>query len=179
MALQSGWRPWQAWARRYHGSMLLNDIVETSRRVGEVSARLAKIDLLAACLKTGTSGRDRHRDRVAVGRPEAGPYRPWLCRLARRDRARPPFSTPLLTLAEVNAVLERVQRVRGSGSGSERQRALATQLYRINWRGSRILDAFGDECGQPLRPRLRKGGGDSWCRSPCWLGRWRCGRARR
>src|SRR5215470_14796300 len=31
--------------------MLLNDIVEISRRVGEVSGRVAKIELLAGCLR--------------------------------------------------------------------------------------------------------------------------------
>src|SRR5262245_19204731 len=31
--------------------MLLNDIVEVSRLTGEVSGRLAKIDLIAACLR--------------------------------------------------------------------------------------------------------------------------------
>jgi DNA ligase-1 len=31
--------------------MLLNDIIETSRLVGEASGGLAKMDLLAACLR--------------------------------------------------------------------------------------------------------------------------------
>ena len=82
--------------------------------------------------QTGTSGRD-HRDRVVVGGLRQGLIGLGYAAL-RCDRLDRRFD-PLLTLAEVNAVLERVQRVRGSGSGSERQRALATQLYRINWRG--------------------------------------------
>ena len=114
--------------------MLLNDIVETSRRVGEVSARLAKIDLLAACLKRARAGEIDIAIAWLSGGPRQG--RIGLGYAALRDATgSTAVSTPLLTLAEVDAVLERVQHVRGSGSGSERQRALATQLYRINWRG--------------------------------------------
>ena len=103
--------------------MVLNDIVETSRRVGEVSGRLAKIDLLAACLNRARAGEID----IAIA---------WLSGGLRQGRIGLGYaalrgaigssaaSSPLLTLAEVDAVLERVQRVRGAGSGGERQRAL-------------------------------------------------------
>jgi DNA ligase-1 len=39
--------------------MQLNDIVETSRRVGEVSGRLAKIDRLAGCLRRAVADETR------------------------------------------------------------------------------------------------------------------------
>ena len=103
--------------------MLLNDIVETSRRVGEVSARLAKIDLLAACLKRARAGEIDIAIAWLSGGPRQG--RIGLGYAALRDATgSTAVSTPLLTLAEVDAVLERVQHVRGSGSGSERQRVL-------------------------------------------------------
>ena len=103
--------------------MLLNDIVETSRRVGEVSARLAKIDLLAACLKRARAGEIDIAIAWLSGGLRQG--RIGLGYAALRDATgSTAVSTPLLTLAEVDAVLERVQHVRGSGSGSERQRVL-------------------------------------------------------
>ena len=87
--------------------MLLNDIVETSRRVGEVSARLAKIDLLAACLKRARAGEIDIAIAWLSGGPRQG--RIGLGYAALRDATgSTAVSTPLLTLAEVDAVLERV-----------------------------------------------------------------------
>jgi DNA ligase-1 len=103
--------------------MLLNGIVETSRLVGEASGRLAKIELLAACLRR-TRGEESE---IAVA---------WLSGGLRQDRIGLGYAalrdalgsdaapTPLLTLIEVDAVLDGVQRLRGSGSGAERQRKL-------------------------------------------------------
>ena len=85
--------------------MLLNDLVETSRRVAEISGRLAKVDLLAACLR-----RTRAEEiEIAVA---------WLSGSLRQGRIGTGYAAlrdaigssaapaPLLTLAEVDAVLD-------------------------------------------------------------------------
>jgi DNA ligase-1 len=117
--------------------MLLNDIVETSRLVGEASGRLAKIDLLAACLRQARG----EEIEIAVA---------WLSGSLRQGRiglgyaavrgaiGSDAVSTPLLTLLEVDAVLDRVQRLRGSGSGAERQQ----QLRDLFGRATREEQAF-------------------------------------
>jgi DNA ligase 1 len=109
--------------------MLLNDLVETSRRVAEISGRLAKVDLLAACLR-----RTRAEEiEIAVA---------WLSGSLRQGRIGTGYAAlrdaigssaapaPLLTLAEVDAVLDRVQHVRGRGSGAERQQKLRDLFVR-------------------------------------------------
>jgi DNA ligase-1 len=103
--------------------MVLNDIVEVSRLIGEASGRLAKIDLLAQCLRRARG----EEIEVAVAWLSGGlrQGRIGLGYGAVREAMGPAAaSTAALTLLEVDAVLERVQRVRGSGSGAERQQLL-------------------------------------------------------
>jgi len=109
--------------------MLLNDIVAVSRLTGEVSGRLAKIDLLAACLRRAQG----EEIEIAVawlagglrqGRIGLG-YGAW------RDAIGPTAaSVPLLTLVEVDTILDRVQRLRGPGSAAERRRLLGALFAR-------------------------------------------------
>src|SRR5262245_24401218 len=103
--------------------MLLNDIVEISRRIGEVSGRLAKIELLAACLRRAVA------DEIDIAVT-------WLSGELRQGRIGVAYATlreamaetavpsPSLTLDEVDAELRRVSQTRGSGSGAERLRLL-------------------------------------------------------
>src|SRR5262245_60570846 len=109
--------------------MLLNDIVEVSRLTGAASGRLAKIDLLAGCLRRAQG----EEIEIAVawlagglrqGRIGLG-YGVW------RDAVGPTAaSAPSLTLVEVDSALDRVQRLRGSGSGAERRRLLGARFAR-------------------------------------------------
>jgi DNA ligase-1 len=103
--------------------MLLNDLVATSRRVGEVSGRLAKIEQLAGCLRRAEAEEidiavawlsgELRQGRIGVGYAAL--------RDAMGETAAP---TPSLALAEIDAVLDRVQATRGSGSAAERLRLL-------------------------------------------------------
>jgi DNA ligase-1 len=110
--------------------MLLNEIVQTSRRVGEVSGRLAKIEQLAGCL------------RRAEGE-EIGIAVAWLSGELRQGRIGVGYAalrdavgetaaaTPGLALAEVDRTLDRVQATRGSGSGAARLQLLRELLGRV------------------------------------------------
>src|SRR4029450_10956623 len=103
--------------------MLLNDIVETSRRVGEVSGRLAKIEQLATCLRRAVA------DEIDIGVAWlSGELRQGRIGVAyaamRETMAEPAAPTPSLTLGEVDAALDRISQTRGSGSGAERLRLL-------------------------------------------------------
>jgi DNA ligase-1 len=102
--------------------MLLNDIVETSRRVGEKSGRLAKIDLLAACLRRARA----EEIEIAVAWLSGGlrQGRIGLGYAALREAIGDAASTPLLAIVDVDAALDRVQRVRGRGSAAERKHRL-------------------------------------------------------
>jgi len=103
--------------------MLLTDLVETSRRIGEVSGRLAKIEQLAGCLRRAAAEEidiavawlsgELRQGRIGVGYAAL--------REASGEAAAP---APSLTLAEADAALERVQATRGSGSTAERLRRL-------------------------------------------------------
>ncbi|MGH6960026.1 MAG: ATP-dependent DNA ligase, partial [Dongiaceae bacterium] len=104
-------------------AMLLNDIVETSRRVGEVSGRLAKIGQLAARLRQAVGDEidiavawlsgELRQGRIGIGYAAL--------REAMAETAAP---TPSLTLGDVDAALERVSQTRGARSGWERLRLL-------------------------------------------------------
>src|SRR5215470_11710846 len=103
--------------------MLLNDIVETSRRIGEVSGRLAKIDLLAACLRLAVA--EEIDIAVAWLSGELRQGRIGVAYAAMRETmAEAAAPSPCLTLNDVDAVLDGVSQTRGSGSGSERLRLL-------------------------------------------------------
>ena len=98
--------------------MLLASVVETSRRVAEVTRRIEKIDLVATLLKQlapdeiGTvvaflSGGAR-QGRIGVGYATL------------RDASAPPAQTASLEIREVDRALESL--AAAQGPGSERQR---------------------------------------------------------
>jgi DNA ligase 1 len=101
--------------------VLLDEVAGTSTAVANSSARLAKVERLAACLRrlepaevhpavAFLSGELRQRQ-IGVG---------WA---ALRD-APDPAAAPTLTVAEVDAAFERIGRLAGPGSQAERRRLL-------------------------------------------------------
>ena len=109
--------------------MLLHELVETSRQVAATSSRLAKIELLAELLKRAApeeietaiaflSGSVRQA-KVGVG-------------YATLQAARPDCAAdaPTLTLADVEAMLERLPGVAGKGSGKAKEQLLRELLAR-------------------------------------------------
>jgi DNA ligase-1 len=105
--------------------VLLDEIAGTSAAVAASSARLAKVERLAACLRrlqpgevhpavAFLSGELRQRQ-IGVG---------WA---ALRD-APDPAAAPALTVAEVDAAFERIGRLAGPGSQAER-RQLVGELF--------------------------------------------------
>ena len=101
--------------------MLLHDIVAASRSVSETSGRSDKIGLLAACLRS--AGPEDIEIAVALlsGEPRQGRIGlgPAVLRAAVPAAA---ATTPTVTLAEVDAALDRIAEVRGGGSAEERAR---------------------------------------------------------
>jgi DNA ligase-1 len=107
--------------------MLLHEIVETSRRVGETRGRLEKIGLIADRLRRAGPGEieaaaaflagELRQGRVGVG--YAG------LRAAMPEGA---AASPALTVAEVDAALDRYAAVKGAGSAAGR-RELLTELF--------------------------------------------------
>ncbi|MCE3250731.1 MAG: ligB [Geminicoccaceae bacterium] len=90
-------------------TMRLSEIVETSRRVGEASGRLAKIghlaDLLARC--------GPEEGRIGIGYATL-----------REARAEPAAAEPSITLGELDRALDKLKSVKGQGAAGERLRLL-------------------------------------------------------
>ena len=116
--------------------MLLDEVAETSAAVAASSARLAKVERLAACLRrlepdevhpavAFLSGELRQRQ-IGVG---------WA---ALRD-APDPAPDPSLTVAEVDAAFERIGRLAGPGSQAERRRLVAELFGRATAAEQRFL----------------------------------------
>ncbi|HEV3012841.1 MAG TPA: ATP-dependent DNA ligase, partial [Actinomycetota bacterium] len=116
--------------------MLLDEIAETSAAVAASSARLAKVERLAACLRrlepgevhpavAFLSGELRQRQ-IGVG---------WA---ALRD-APDPAPDPSLTVAGVDAAFERIGRLAGPGSQAERRRLVAELFGRATAAEQRFL----------------------------------------
>ena len=101
--------------------MLLHEIVATSRSVGETSARSDKIRHLAAVLRR--AGPEDIETAVALlsGEPRQGRigFGPAALRAAESATSAP---APTLTLAEVDAALDRIAQTRGAGSVADRAR---------------------------------------------------------
>jgi DNA ligase-1 len=101
--------------------MLLHDIVAASRSVSETSGRSQKIALLGACLRSA----ERDDIEIAVALLSVEPRQgriglgPAVLQAAMPATA---ASTPSLSLAEVDAVLDQIARTRGAGSAKERAR---------------------------------------------------------
>src|SRR5512132_605100 len=116
--------------------VLLDEVAGTSAAVAASSARLAKVERLAACLRrldpaevhpavAYLSGELRQRQ-IGVG---------WAAL-----RELPPASpSPSLTVAEVDAAFERAGRLAGPGSQGERRRLLADLLGRATAEEQRFL----------------------------------------
>jgi ATP-dependent DNA ligase I len=116
--------------------VLLDEVAGTSAAVAASSARSAKVERLAACLRrlepgeihpavAFLSGELRQRQ-IGVG---------WA---ALRD-APEPAAAPSLTVAEVDAGFERIGRLAGPGSQAERRRLLAGLLSRATAGEQRFL----------------------------------------
>jgi DNA ligase 1 len=116
--------------------VLLDEVAETSAAVAASSARLAKVELLAACLRrlepgevhpavAFLSGELRQRQ-IGVG---------WA---ALRD-APDPAAAATLTVAEVDAAFERIGRLAGPGSQAERRRRLGELFARATAAEQRFL----------------------------------------
>jgi DNA ligase 1 len=107
----------------------LEQLVDTSRRVAEASRRLDKIALLAECLRalpveqveigTGFLGGETRQGRIGVG--------PSALRRAFEVEASP---RALLSLADVDAALERLAKTAGAGSAAARAGQLAELFAR-------------------------------------------------
>jgi DNA ligase 1 len=109
--------------------MRLHEIVATSRSVRETSARLDKIRHLAGCLREVEP--DGIETAVALLSGELRQGRIGLGPATLREAM--PFSaatTPALTIAEVDAALERIARTSGAGATTERARQMSRLLAR-------------------------------------------------
>jgi ATP-dependent DNA ligase I len=107
--------------------VLLEEIAETSAAVAASSARLAKVERLAACLRR--LGMDEVHPAVAFLSGELRQRQIGVGWAALRE-VPPPAAMPSLTVAEVDAVFERIGRLAGPGSQAERRRLLAGLLGR-------------------------------------------------
>jgi ATP-dependent DNA ligase I len=116
--------------------VLLEEVAATSTAVAASSARLAKVERLAACLRrlepgevhpavAFLSGELRQRQ-IGVG---------WA---ALRD-APDPAGSPTLTVAEVDAAFERIGRLAGPGSQAERRRLVGELFGRATAAEQRFL----------------------------------------
>jgi DNA ligase-1 len=116
--------------------VLLDEVAATSAAVAASSARLAKVERLAACLRrlepgevhpavAFLSGELRQRQ-IGVG---------WA---TLRD-APDPAGSPTLTVAEVDAAFERIGRLAGPGSQAERRRLLGELFGRATAAEQRFL----------------------------------------
>jgi DNA ligase-1 len=101
-------------------SMLLHDIVETSRRVGEVGGRLAKIGHLADCLARCAPEEAASAVAVLSGMPRQG--RIGVGYAALRAARGEPAAAASLTLEELERALEGLKAVKGKGAAGERAR---------------------------------------------------------
>ncbi|HJU03355.1 MAG TPA: ATP-dependent DNA ligase [Actinomycetes bacterium] len=116
--------------------MLLDEVAGTSAAVANSSARLAKVERLAACLRrlepeevhpavAFLSGELRQRQ-IGVG---------WA---SLRDVGAP-AAAPTLTVTEADAAFERIGRLAGPGSKAERRRLLAELFARATAGEQRFL----------------------------------------
>jgi DNA ligase-1 len=108
--------------------MLLAQVVETSRRVGETSKRLEKIDMIAGLLK------QLHPDEIEVavsflsGNISQG--RIGVGYAAMRDRVSANGGAPTLQLLDVDRTIDEITKVSGAGAESRRRELLNSLLSR-------------------------------------------------
>jgi DNA ligase-1 len=108
--------------------MRLYDIVAASRSVSETSARSEKIRHLAACLRHAEPESVETAVALLSGEPRQG--RIGLGPATLRAAFTAAAQVPELTLAEVDAALERLARTSGAGTAAERVRLIGQLLAR-------------------------------------------------
>jgi ATP-dependent DNA ligase I len=118
------------------GAVLLEEIAETSAAVAASSARLAKVERLAACLRR--LGPDEVHPAVAFLAGELRQRQIGVGWASLRE-VPPPAAAASLTVAEVDAGFERIGRQAGPGSQAERRRLLAGLLGRATAAEQRFL----------------------------------------
>jgi DNA ligase-1 len=111
--------------------MELHEIVETSRRVAAISGRRAKIELLAGCLARASPDWIEAAVGLLSGAPRQGKIGVGYATL-HAARQVPPTAMPTLTIAELDAALDRLLQVRGKGTGAERARLLQELFARAS-----------------------------------------------
>jgi DNA ligase-1 len=105
-------------------------VADTSRQLAATSARRAKIDLLADCLRGVAPEEAAAAAAFLAGAPRQG-------RLGLGPRTvlavtAPPAATPALSISDVDAALTRLLEPRGSGSAAARREVLAGLLARAS-----------------------------------------------
>ena len=103
--------------------MRLEEIVETSRQVGSTRARLVKIDRLASCLRHAGPGAVRSAVALLSGVPRQGRVGVGWATLE-VARAETPAGASTLTLADLDAAIDRFSGTKGKGAAAERARLL-------------------------------------------------------
>jgi DNA ligase 1 len=116
--------------------VLLDEIARTSAAVAASPARLAKVELLAACL--GRLGPDEVQPAVAFLSGELRQRQIGVGWAALRD-APDPAAAPTLTVTEVDTAFDRIGRQAGPGSQAERRRLLAELFSRATAAEQRFL----------------------------------------
>ncbi|HEV2919495.1 MAG TPA: ATP-dependent DNA ligase [Actinomycetota bacterium] len=116
--------------------MLLDEIASTSAAVAASSARLAKVERLATCLRRLEPG--EVRPAVAFLSGELRQRQIGVGWAALRD-APDPAAAPTLTVAEVDAAFERIGRLAGPGSQAERRRLVGELFGRATAAEQRFL----------------------------------------
>ncbi|HEX4628206.1 MAG TPA: ATP-dependent DNA ligase, partial [Gemmatimonadales bacterium] len=105
--------------------MLLDELVQTSRRVAQTRGRLAKIDQLAAVLRRAEPDEIETAISFLSGAPRQGRIGIGYATLeAARSGATAEALTPTLTLAAVDALLQRLATTGGKGSAEVKQQLL-------------------------------------------------------
>jgi ATP-dependent DNA ligase I len=117
--------------------VLLDQIAETSAAVAETAARLAKIDLLASCLRRATPDEVPIVVSYLSGRlPQGTIGVGWA---ALRDRPPPATPPPTLGVPEVDEALGRIQAATGPGSQAARREELRRLFGRATVGEQRLL----------------------------------------
>jgi len=116
--------------------VLLDEVAATSAAVAASSARLAKVERLAACLRRLEPG--EVRPAVAFLSGELRQRQIGVGWAALRD-APDPAAAPTLTVAEVDAAFERIGRLAGPGSQAERRRLVGELFGRATAAEQRFL----------------------------------------
>jgi DNA ligase 1 len=116
--------------------VLLDEVAVTSAAVAASSARLAKVERLAACLRRLEPG--EVHPAVAFLSGELRQRQIGIGWAALRD-APDPAAAPTLTVAEVDAAFERIGRLAGPGSQAERRRLVGELFGRATAAEQRFL----------------------------------------